>query len=58
MLDPGRGCSMSPGGEMGFSGGSLSSGSKWSLPSDHPVKGVRGEVASWRAEGYFHGLPL
>ena len=42
-----------PGGEMGISGGSLSSGSKWSLPSDHPVRGERGGVASQIAEGDF-----
>ena len=29
---------------MGFSGGSLSSGPEWSLPSDHPIRGERGGV--------------
>ena len=42
---------LSPGGVMDFSGGSLSSGSEWSLPSDHPVSGERGGVAPWMAEG-------
>ena len=32
MLDPGCGSSASPGGAMGFSGGSLSNGSEWSPP--------------------------
>ena len=49
---------LSPGREMGFSGGSLSSGSEWSLPSDHPVRGERGGVASQMAEGDLHGLSL
>ena len=43
---------------MGFSGGSLSSGFEWNLPSDHPVRGVRDGVASWMAEGDFRGLSL
>ena len=43
---------------MGFSGGSLSSGSEWSLPSDHPVRGERGGVAPWMAEEDFHGISL
>ena len=43
---------------MGFSGGSLSSGSEWSLPSDHPIRCERGGVAPWMAEGDFHSLSL
>ena len=43
---------------MGFSGGSLSSSSEWSLPSDDPVKGERGGVAPQTAEGDFHSLSL
>ena len=45
---------LSPGGVMDFSGGSLSSGSEWSLPSDHPISGERGGVAPWTAEADFH----
>ena len=41
---------------MVFSGGSLSRDFKWSLPSDHPIRGERGGVAPWTAEGDFHGL--
>ena len=43
---------------MGFSGGSLSSGSEWSLPGDHPLRGEWGGVASRMAEGDFRGLSL
>ena len=44
---------------MGFSGGSLSRGSKWSPPpSDHPIRGERGGVAPWKAEGDFCSLSL
>ena len=49
---------LSPGGVMDFSGGSLSSGSEWSLPSDHPISDERGGVAPWTAEADFHGLSL
>ena len=43
---------------MGFSGGLLSSGSEWSLPSDHPIRGERGRVTPWMAERDFRGLSL
>ena len=56
MLDPGWKSSASTGGAMGLSGGSLSSGSEWSLPSDHPIRGESGGVAPWMPEGDFCGL--
>ena len=48
---------------MGFSGGSLSSGSEWSPPpppppSDHLIRGERAGVSSQMAEGDFHSLSL
>ena len=58
MLDPGWEAPLRPGGAMGFSGGSRSSGSEWSLPVDHPVKGAMGGVAPQMAEGDFRGLSL
>ena len=39
---------------MCFSGGSLSCGYEWSLPSNHPIKNVRVGVVPWMAEGDFH----
>ena len=50
MLDPDWGSSTSPGGAMGISGSSVSSGSEWT-PSDHPVRDERGGVApGWLKE--------
>ena len=39
---------------MGFSEGSMSNDSEWSLPIDHPIRDVRGGVASHMAEGDFN----
>ena len=58
MLDPGWGSSAFPWKCDGFFGGSLSSGSEWSLPNDHLVSGERGRVPPWMAEGDFRTLSL